>query len=81
MKPQRRDASRRITPDLLDFYIRRAHALREEFFRDMGRAIVAWLVSRMGLALRETPHLCARGIDGFREELNPSYKATTHDPD
>jgi hypothetical protein len=48
VKPQRRDASRRITPDLLDFYIRRAHALREEFFRDMGRAIVAWLVSRMG---------------------------------
>jgi len=38
----------RITPDLLEFYIRRAHALREEFFRDMGRAIMAWLVSRMG---------------------------------
>jgi hypothetical protein len=48
VKPQRREASRRITPDLLDFYIKRAHALREECFRDIGRAIVAWLASRMG---------------------------------
>ena len=47
MKPQRRDDSRRVTPDLLDFYIRRAHALREEAFRDMGRAILAWLVRLM----------------------------------
>lgn len=45
MKPQRRDASRRVTPDLLDFYIKRAHALREEAFRDAGRAIAAWLAS------------------------------------
>jgi hypothetical protein len=44
VKPQRRDASRRITPDLLDFYIKRAHALREECYRDIGRAIAAWLV-------------------------------------
>ena len=39
MKPQRRDASRRITPDLLHFHIKRAHALREECYRDIGRAI------------------------------------------
>ena len=31
MKPGRRDTPRRVTPDLLDFYIKRAHALREEF--------------------------------------------------
>src|ERR1700754_4901981 len=40
MKPGRRDtSSRRITPDLLAFYIRRAHQLRTEFYRDMWRAI------------------------------------------
>jgi hypothetical protein len=46
VKPQRREASRRVTPDLLDFYIKRAHALREEFFRGMARAIAAWFVRR-----------------------------------
>jgi hypothetical protein len=45
MKPLRRDTSRRVTPDLLDFYIKRAHALREEWYRDIGRAIAAWFVS------------------------------------
>jgi len=51
VKPQRREPSRRITPDLLDFYIKRAHALREECFRDMGRAITAWLVRLKRLVL------------------------------
>ena len=35
VKPARRDTSRRVTPDLLDFYIKRAHALREEWYRNM----------------------------------------------
>src|SRR4051794_9808545 len=43
VKPLRRDTSRRITPDLLDFYIKRAHALREEWYRDMWHAIWSWL--------------------------------------
>jgi hypothetical protein len=51
VKPQRRDASRRITPDLLDFHVKRAHALREECFRDTARAIAAWLVRLMRLLL------------------------------
>jgi hypothetical protein len=46
VKPQRREPSRRITPDLLDFYIKRAHTLREECFRKMGRAILAWFIRR-----------------------------------
>jgi hypothetical protein len=51
VKPQRRDISRRITPDLLDFYIKRAHALREERFRNAGRAIAARLVRLTRLVL------------------------------
>jgi len=41
VKPQRRDTSRRVTPNLLDFHIKRAYALREECFRDIGRAVAA----------------------------------------
>ena len=49
----RRVNSMIVTPELLDFHIKRAHAMREEAFRDMGRAIMAWLVScRMGRAER-----------------------------
>jgi hypothetical protein len=60
VKPQRREASRRVSPDLLDFYIKRAHALREEAFRDTGRAIAAWLVNRrMGRAKRNPSSLRA----------------------
>jgi hypothetical protein len=44
VKPQRRDTSRRITSDILDFYIKRAHALREEWFRDMWHATWSWLI-------------------------------------
>jgi hypothetical protein len=44
VKPGRRDTSRRVTPDLLDFYIKRAHALREECFRDIARALAALLI-------------------------------------
>ena len=44
MKLERRDPSRRITPDLLDFYIRRAHALREQWYRDMWRAMWSLLM-------------------------------------
>ena len=51
MKPQRREPSRRIKPDLLDFYIKRAHALRQQCFRDTARAIAALLVRLMRLLL------------------------------
>ncbi|MDI1265102.1 MAG: hypothetical protein PS018_17780 [bacterium] len=44
MKPARRDNSRRLTPALLDFYIRRAHALREQFYREMWRELWAWMI-------------------------------------
>ena len=44
MKPGRRDTSRRVTPDVLDFYIKGGDALREEWYRDMGHAIWSWLM-------------------------------------
>jgi hypothetical protein len=40
----RRDTPRRVTPELLDFHIKRAHQLRVEAWRDMWRAIGALLV-------------------------------------
>lgn len=40
----RRDTTRRVTPELLDFHIKRAHQLRIEAWRDMWRAIGALLV-------------------------------------
>jgi hypothetical protein len=44
VKPGRREtSSRRITPDLIAFYIRRAHELRAEYYRNMWHAIWAWL--------------------------------------
>ena len=39
MKPGRRDQTRRITPDLIEFYTKRAHELRAEYYREMWRAI------------------------------------------
>jgi hypothetical protein len=40
VKPGRRDtSSRRITPDLIAFYTKRAHELRAEYYRNMWRAI------------------------------------------
>jgi hypothetical protein len=46
VKPGRREtSSRRITPDLMAFYIRRAHQLRAEYYRNMWRGIWAWLSS------------------------------------
>lgn len=49
MKPKRRDidrrdTTRRVTPELLDFHTKRAHQLRIEAWRDMWRAIGALLV-------------------------------------
>lgn len=45
MKPGRREtSSRRITPDLIAFYIKRGHELRAEYYRDMWRAIWAALI-------------------------------------
>ena len=46
MKHGRREtSSRRITPDLIAFYIKRGHELRAEYYRNMWRAIWAWLTS------------------------------------
>jgi hypothetical protein len=42
--PARRDAPRRVTPELMAFYKTRAHQLREEAFRDAGRALWALLI-------------------------------------
>jgi hypothetical protein len=44
VKPQRREPSRRITPELLDFYIKSAHALREEALRDTVQGLWDLLV-------------------------------------
>jgi hypothetical protein len=43
VKPERRDKPRRVTPDLITFYIRRAHDLRAEYYRNMWCAIWALL--------------------------------------
>jgi hypothetical protein len=51
VKPVRRDSSRRVTPDVLDFHIKRAHQLRAELYRDMWRAIAALLVRLKRLVL------------------------------
>jgi len=36
--PTRRDSSRRVTPELMALYKKRAHRLRQEAWRDMWRA-------------------------------------------
>jgi hypothetical protein len=44
VKPERREtSSRRVTPGVIEFYTKRAHELRAEFYRDMWRAIWSWL--------------------------------------
>ena len=43
MKPGRREAARRITPELMAFYKMRAKQLRDEAFRDMWRGLWALL--------------------------------------
>jgi hypothetical protein len=44
VKPGRRDPPpRRITPDLIAFYIKRGHQLRAEYYRNMWRKVWAWL--------------------------------------
>jgi hypothetical protein len=44
VKPGRRDTARRITPDLIAFYTRRAHELRAECYCKMWRAVWALLL-------------------------------------
>jgi hypothetical protein len=39
VKPGRRDTPRRIMPGLIEFYEKRAHQLRVEYYRDTWRAI------------------------------------------
>jgi hypothetical protein len=41
--PARRDPSRRVTPELLEFYKRKAHRLRARAYRNMGRKCLAVL--------------------------------------
>jgi hypothetical protein len=41
VKPGRRGVSRRFTPDLIEFYKKRAHELRAENYRNMWRALRA----------------------------------------
>jgi len=43
VKHQRRDDPRRVTPELLEFYKHRANRLRDEAYRNAGRALWAWL--------------------------------------
>lgn len=48
MKPRRRDPfPRRVTPDLIAFYIKRGHELRAEFYRNMWRKVWAALTERL----------------------------------
>lgn len=44
MKNERRDCPRRVTPALLDFYIKRGHELRDEAWRDVVREMWEFLV-------------------------------------
>ncbi|WP_165421341.1 RSP_7527 family protein [Bradyrhizobium sp. Leo170] len=47
MKPMRRDPPRRVTPELLAFHVKQAHALRAEAYRDMMRALWDWLMKAL----------------------------------
>jgi hypothetical protein len=44
MKPGRRDPPRRVTPELIDFHVRRAHQLRIEAWRNTWRGLSGLLV-------------------------------------
>jgi hypothetical protein len=44
VKVARRDTARRVTPQIIDFHIQRAHELRAEAYRNIGRALWALLV-------------------------------------
>jgi hypothetical protein len=35
----RREVPRRVTPELIEFYTKRAHQLRVEFYRNMWRSL------------------------------------------
>jgi hypothetical protein len=48
VKPGRRDTSRRVTPDVIAFYARRAHDLRAECYRDMWHGLWASLKRIIG---------------------------------
>jgi hypothetical protein len=51
VKPVHRDTSRRVTPELIDFHVKRAHQLRVEFYRNMWRAMGALLIRLKRLVL------------------------------
>jgi hypothetical protein len=45
---ERRDGSRRITPEIMAFYKKRAKQLRDEAYRDMWRGLWALLTKVIG---------------------------------
>ena len=47
------DISRRVTPELIDFHVRRAHQLRIEAWRNMWRGLSGLLV-RLTRHIRQT---------------------------
>ncbi len=48
MRPGRRDEARRVTPELLAFYKKRAHRLRDEAWRNLWRHVWASLMKVIG---------------------------------
>jgi len=51
VKPACRDSPRRVTPELIDFHIKRAHQLRVEAWSNMWRALWRLLVRLKRLVL------------------------------
>jgi hypothetical protein len=51
--PARRDQPRRVTPELMAIYKRRAHELRAEACRNVARALRALLIKSAGVDRRQ----------------------------
>jgi len=70
--PARRDSSLRVTPEVLAFYIKRAHRLRDEAWRNLWTgvwaAIAAIRLKRIPRSFRDGPKDQTRnlGIPGSR---------------
>jgi hypothetical protein len=47
VRPGRRDEARRVTPELLAFYKKRAHRLRDEAWRTLWRDVWAFLTKKI----------------------------------
>jgi hypothetical protein len=48
VKPGRRDEARRLTPETIAIYARKAHALRAQAYREAVWAVWAWLKRLIG---------------------------------